>query len=122
MSTLGVMMSQKWTLVALEVAKSKMDDLTARVKVSGFSVIHDNLNRMARVAHQRIGHNSHFDSGTAATVWHPPDEDEYKLPATNKKFLEKTAEGAMSSITSDEIQELYINAAPRILSQNVVCR
>ena len=113
-------MSQKWTLVALEkVAKSKMDDLTARVKVSGFSIIHDNLNRMVRVAHQRIGHNSHFDSGTAATVLIPPDEDEYKLPTTNKKFLEKTAEGAMSSITSDEIQELYINAAPRILSQNV---
>jgi hypothetical protein len=120
MSTLGVTMSQKWTLVALEkVAKSKMDVLAGQVKMSGFNVVHDNLNRMSRVTHQRTGHNSHFDSGTAATVLIPPDEDEYKLPATNEKFLEKVAEGAMSSITSDEIQELHINAAPRIFSQNV---
>jgi len=74
---------------------------------------------MFRVSHQQVGHNSHFDSGTAATVFIPPDEADYKLPETNKEFLEKTAKGARIPITSHEIQELHADAAPQIFAQNI---
>jgi hypothetical protein len=120
MSALGVTLSQKWALTAVEkLAKSKMDDLVNRVKNTSFHTTHDNINRMFRVSHQRVGHNSHFDSGTAATVFIPPDETGYKLPETNEEFLKKVAEGATTSITPHEIQELHADAAPRIFAQNV---
>ena len=120
MSALGVTLTQKWALTAVEsVAKHKMDDLVDRVKTTNFHTTHDNINRMFRVSHQRVGHNSHFDSGTAATVFIPPNEAEYQLPKTNEEFLRGVAEGAKTSITAHEIQELHANAAPRIFEQHV---
>ena len=120
MGALGITLSQKWALTAVEkVAKSKMDDLANRVKETGFHTTHDNLNRMFRVSHQRADHNSHLDSGTAATVFIPPDEPDYKLPATNAEFIKNTARGAKTSITPREIQDLHAGAAPRIFAQNV---
>ena len=69
MSALGITLTQKWTLTAVEkVAKNKMDDLGNRVKMMNFSTTHDNLSRMFQVLHQRIGHNSRLDSGYTATV------------------------------------------------------
>ena len=69
LSALEVTLTQKWALTAAEkVAKRKMDNLGNRVKMMNFSTTHDNLNRMFRVSHQRIGHNSHLDSGYTATV------------------------------------------------------
>ena len=64
---------------------------------------------MFRVSHQRADHNSHFDSGTATTIFLPPNEE----------FLRQAAEGAKTSITPHEIQELHADAAPRIVTQNV---
>lgn len=120
MSALGVTLSQKWALNAVEkVAKNKMDDLANRVRTTGFHTTHDNVNRMFRVSHQRTSHNSHFDSGTAATVFIPPHEADYKLPETNEEFLKKVAEGAKTPITPHEVQELHVDAAPRIFAQNV---
>ena len=113
MSALGVTLTQKWALTAVEkVARSKMNDLADQVKTSNFYTTHDNINRMFRVSHQQLGHNSHFDSGTAATVFIPPDEADYKLPVTNEEFLERTARGTKTPITSHEIQELHADAAP----------
>jgi hypothetical protein len=120
MSALGVTLTQKWALTAVEkVAKNKMDDLVNRVKTTSFHTTHDNINRMFRVSHQRAGHNSHFDSGTAATVFIPPNETDYQLPDSNEEFLRKAAEGAKTPISPHEIQELHANAAPRIFAQNV---
>jgi len=120
MSALGVTLTQKWALTTIEsVAKHKMDDLMNQVKTTNFHTTHDNLNRMFRVLHQRVGHNSHFDSGTAATVFIPPVEPEYQLPMTNEEFLWAASEGAKTSITAHKIQELHADAAPRIFAQNV---
>jgi hypothetical protein len=53
MSALGVTLTQKWTLAAVEkIAKDKMNSLVDRVKTSGFHTTHDNINRMFRVSHQ----------------------------------------------------------------------
>ena len=47
MSALGVTLTQKWALTAVEkVAKSKMDDLMDRVRTEHFHTTHDNINRM----------------------------------------------------------------------------
>ena len=120
MSALGVTLTQKWALTAVEkVAKSKMDDPANRVKTTNFNTTHDNINRMFRVSHQRTGHNSHLDSGTAATVFIPPNETDYQLPKTNEEFLKKAADGAKTPITPHEIQKLHADAAPRIFAQNV---
>lgn len=44
MSALGVTLTQKWALTAVEkVAKNKMDDLANRVKTIGFHTTHDNI-------------------------------------------------------------------------------
>ena len=113
-------MSQKWALRALEkLAKNKMADLASQVKMSSFHVTHDNINQVSHVSHQRVNHNSHFESGTAATVFIPPYEAGYRLPGTNEELLRKTAEGATTSITPHEIKQLHADAAPRIFSQNV---
>ena len=74
---------------------------------------------MFRVSHQRAGHNSRFNTGTAATVFIPPNEPDYKLPWSNAEFLWNTPEGSKTSITPLEIKELEIEAAPRIFAQNV---
>ena len=88
MSALGVTLTQKWALTAVEsVTKHKMDDLVDRVKTTNFHTTHDNINRVFRVSHRRAGRNSHFDSGTVATVFIPPTEAEYQLPKTNEEFL-----------------------------------
>ena len=97
MGALGITLSQKWALTAVEkVAKSKMDDLANRVKATGFHTTHDNLNRMFWVSHQRADHNSHLDSGTAATVFIPLDEPDYKLPETNAEY---PPSGSFSKLT-----------------------
>ena len=74
---------------------------------------------MFRVSHQRADHNSHFDSGTAATIFLPPNEADFQLPETNEEFLRQAAEGAKTSITPHKIQELHADAAPHIFAQNV---
>ena len=120
LSALGVTLTQKWALTAVEkVVKSKMDDLANRVKTTNFSTTHDNLNRMFQVSHQCTGHNSHLDSGTAATVFIPPHETDYQLPKTNEEFLKKAVDGTKTPITPHEIQALHADAAPRIFAQNV---
>ena len=120
MSALGVTLTQKWALTAVEkVARSKMEDLVKRVKTTNFTTTHDNINRMFRVSHQRVGHNSHFDSGTAATVFIPPKETSYQLPESNEEFLKQATKGARTPITPHEIQELHADAAPWIFAQNV---
>lgn len=113
MGTLGVALTQKWALTAVEkVAKNKMKDLVNRVKTASFRTAHNNINRTLRVSHQRAGHNSHFDSsGTAATVFIPPNEVDYELQETNEEYLRKTAEGAKTQITPLEIQELHNDAS-----------
>ena len=116
MSTLGITLTQKWTLTAVENVANKMDDLENRVKNTGFHTTHDNINRMFHVSHQQTGHNSHFDSGTAATVLILPNENDYQLPKTNEEFLRQAVEGAKIPITSHEIQELHASAAPRIFN------
>ena len=96
-----------------------MDDLANQVKSTNFHATHDNINRMFRVLHQRADHNSHFDSGTAVTVFLPPNEADFQLPETDKEFLRQAAKGTQTPITPHEIQELRANAAPQFFAQNV---
>ena len=119
MSALGVTLTQKWALTAIEkVAKSKVDDLAIRVKMTNFHTAHDNINRMFQVSHQQMGHNSHFDSGTAVTIFIPPDKAGYELPPTNREFLIEAAKNAKTPITPYKIQRLHADAAPHIFAQN----
>ena len=74
---------------------------------------------MFRVSHQRAGHDSHLNSGTAATVIIPPGEPGYEPPEKNWGFPGKASEGAKTPITLDEIQNLQANAVLRVLAQNV---
>ena len=90
MSALGVTLTQKWTLTAVKrPAKSKMDDLTNRVKRGTF-------------VSPTIISTECFDSRTnewpnaihISTVAPPqlslsPNEPDCRLPETNEEFLEK---------------------------------
>ena len=69
LSALGITMSQKWSYAAIK-------DLSERVRRSLHENIqkypwygtHDNINLPFRVHEQRLNNQSHFDSGTAATI------------------------------------------------------
>ena len=69
LSALGITMSQKWSYAAIK-------DLSERVRRSLHENIqkypwygtHDNINLPFRVYEQRLDNQSHFDSGTAATI------------------------------------------------------
>src|ERR1700753_1363110 len=81
------------------VTRNKMDDLAKQVKSTNFHATHNNINLMFRISHQQADHNSHFDSGTAVTVFLPPNEADFQLPETDEEFLRQAAKGTQTPIT-----------------------
>ena len=69
LNALGITMSQKWSYTAIEqLAKRLQDSLHNDINRNPWFGTHDNVNIPFKVYEQRLGHQSHFDSGTAATI------------------------------------------------------
>ncbi|TDL27181.1 hypothetical protein BD410DRAFT_714083 [Rickenella mellea] len=68
--TLGLTMSHRWIYDGMEtLAKTSMDTLRKDIKTTPWLISHDNLNIPFQKYEQRLDNQSHFDSGTAATVF-----------------------------------------------------
>ena len=66
---LGITMSQKWVYRGINTLTQQQQVLLLEdIKKYPWFGVHDNINVPFRAFQQRTGNQSHFDSGTAATI------------------------------------------------------
>ena len=69
LNALGITMSQQWAYSAIEhLAKCGQLSLQKDIKKYPWFGTHDNINIPLKVYEQTLSNQSHFDSGTAATI------------------------------------------------------
>ncbi|PCH45075.1 hypothetical protein WOLCODRAFT_77838 [Wolfiporia cocos MD-104 SS10] len=106
-------MNQSWVYDALDtlavlVHKAMLND----IKNYPWFGSHDNLNITHRVFEQRLSNQSHFDSGTAGTIFVVKDPSTVRL--NSRELQAQIALGSKSLITLEEIYALNSVAGPRI--------
>ncbi|OBZ76369.1 hypothetical protein A0H81_03664 [Grifola frondosa] len=102
---LGITMSQKWTYQGLEILSHRAHQtLLADMQQYPWFLAHDNLNFRFRVFEQRVDHHSHFDSGTAGTVFIIKNPS--AVPPTSAAFQAHRAVGCKSPLSSMDIVKL----------------
>ncbi|KAI0687714.1 hypothetical protein BC835DRAFT_1419737 [Cytidiella melzeri] len=99
----GFTMSQKWVYI----------DIVRYIIFGG----HDNLNLAFKVYEMRANHKSHFDSGTAATIYIIRDPN--ATPPDRLTYMQKRAIGCRNPITALDIFKHEAAAASR-LCENAV--
>ncbi|KAI0074983.1 hypothetical protein K474DRAFT_1600590 [Panus rudis PR-1116 ss-1] len=109
----GITMSQKTAYRLVRHLSDTAHKALLR-DVESYSVLgcHDNLNIAHKVYEQRLNNQSHFDSGTAAsiTVLKAPDV----VPPDPNAARLKRAEGTQNPITALDIYKMEAEAAPRL--------
>jgi hypothetical protein len=110
---LGITMCQKWAYDGIErlserVRKSLHEDIS---KYPWFGT-HDNINIPFRVYEQRLGNQSHFDCGTAATIL--VIKDPTAIRPSNHAFKQQQSIGAKDPITYKDVMKLEFSASARI--------
>ncbi|EKM48930.1 uncharacterized protein PHACADRAFT_214588 [Phanerochaete carnosa HHB-10118-sp] len=111
-------MSQKTVYTAVDtIAETTQERMKADVKDYPIRGSHDNINIRFQAYEQRTDNKSHFDSGTAATVY--PVKDPDAVPPNAAAYHEKRAAGSQNSITPLDIFELESQASPRIHTRAV---
>lgn len=109
---LGITMCQKWAYDGIErlsarVHKALLEDIA---KFPWFGT-HDNINIPFRVYEQRLANQSHFDSGTAATIL--VVKDPTAVRPDNRAFQQQRAIGAKDPITYKDVMQLELMASAR---------
>lgn len=115
---LGITMSQKWAYDGIErlssrVRKALLEDIA---KYPWFGT-HDNINIPFRVYEQRLANQSHFDSGTAATII--VIKDPSAVRPSNRAFQLQQATGAKDPITYKDVMKLELQACARIRARAI---
>ncbi|KAJ3553997.1 hypothetical protein NM688_g3332 [Phlebia brevispora] len=119
LNTFGITMSQKTayrniTAIA-EASEKRLHEYISNEHA--FFLSYDNLNMGFRIYEQRLAKHSHFDSGTAATVYTIADPT-VKLPS-NLALQAQISQGSKNPITFEEIRALEARAAPRLREQAI---
>ncbi len=115
---LGVTMSQKWAYDGIDsLAEQARESLIRDLAIYEFHGSYDNMNVPFKVYEQRLSNQSHFDSGTAATIFIVKDQS-IPLP-TSQSVREKFAAGAKTPLSFKDIIKLELQASPRIKRQAV---
>jgi hypothetical protein len=105
-------MSPQWSVRALKtISVNEMETARQWVHQFPFVLTHDNINLPFRVFTQRIENQSHFDSGTAATVFFQPDAP-LEPPLCNRTLQEYRAAGRKVPLSVLEIYNLAREASP----------
>jgi hypothetical protein len=105
-------MSHQWSVRALKtISVNEMETARQWVHQFPFVLTHDNINLPFRVFTQRIENQSHFDSGTAATVFFQPDAP-LEPPLCNRTLQEYRAAGRKVPLSVLEIYNLAREASP----------
>jgi hypothetical protein len=115
---LGITMSQKWCYDGIEqlsarVRKALLEDI-ANYPWFG---MHDNINIPFRVYEQRLANQSHFDSGTAATIFIIKDPSAVR--PSNRAFQLQQAIGAKDPITYKDVMKLEFAACACIRARAI---
>ncbi|KAI9061340.1 hypothetical protein FKP32DRAFT_1604925 [Trametes sanguinea] len=123
LSALGLTMSQSWTLKAIErLSVSERECLWKDIAVYPWFGSHDNVNFRFRVFEQRSDHHSHFDSGTAGTIFVVKDPDAVAPSAealrTHRLESLGSPDGSVT-ISPAEILQLEAAAAPRLATRSL---
>ncbi|KAH7921009.1 hypothetical protein BV22DRAFT_1132613 [Leucogyrophana mollusca] len=107
-----ITMSHKWSVRSVAtISSNEMARVRDQVQRLPFVISHDNLNIPFRVFSQRLDNQSHFDCGTAATVFFQPNAPT-EVPLDNRAFQEYQAEGRKVPISITQIYDLEQAAAP----------
>ncbi len=115
---LGITVSQKTIYGIIDgISKSAHRALRIDILTYPFGGLHDNLNTQQRVYEQRLSNQSHFDSGTAATIF--VIKDPAAIPPSNRDYHAQYQIGSQNPIQILDILKLEYLAAPRLETQAV---
>ncbi|CDO73891.1 hypothetical protein BN946_scf185016.g48 [Trametes cinnabarina] len=119
LSALGFTMSQSWTLRAIErLSVSERESLHQDLHVFPWFGSHDNVNFKFRVFEQRSDHHSHFDSGTAGTIFVVKDPAAVAPSAEALRAHRLESLGSNKTvITPVNVLHLEAAAAPRLAAR-----
>ncbi|GJE94089.1 hypothetical protein PsYK624_102570 [Phanerochaete sordida] len=111
-------MSQKTVYNALDrIAESAQAQMREDVKQYPVRGTHDNINIRFQSYEQRTDNKTHFDSGTAATVY--PVKDPNAVAPSPTAYQAKRAAGAKDPISPFTVIDLEDKASPQIHSRAV---
>ena len=99
-------MSHQWSVRALtKISDNEMENVRKLVQTLPFVITHDNVNIPFRVYSQRLDNQSHFDCGTASTVFFQPDAP-LEHPLCNRTLQDFRAQGRKSPLSITKIYDL----------------
>ncbi|KAI0087265.1 hypothetical protein BDY19DRAFT_893365 [Irpex rosettiformis] len=114
----GLTMSQSWIHKGItDLSESNRRRMLADIEEYVFYAGHDNLNIPFKVYEMRLSKQSHFDNGTAGTVYVVKDKGVVR--PSRVKYLEQRAIGCENPIRSRDIFEREVAAAPRLREQHL---
>lgn len=117
LSALGITMSQTWTLQAIEqLSESEHKSLEKDLKVYPWFGTHDNVNFRFRVFEQRSDHQSHFDSGTAGTIFIIKDPAAV-APSSENLRAHRLLARDRPLLSAGDVFALEASAAPRLATR-----
>jgi hypothetical protein len=118
LNALGLTMSQKSAYDAIKGLCDRLQkQLHNDIETYPWFGTHDNINLPFRVYEQRLHNQSHFDSGTAATIIIVKDPTAVRPDL--QAFQRQRALGAKNPITYRDILKLERDAAPRLRVRTV---
>ena len=112
LSSLGVTTSQQWVFMGIDrIVQSEQEKYSPDILRRRFLVTHDNVNIAFRVYEPTVNRQSHFDSGTAVTLFMPPPQTE-GLVLNAAAFREKRRSGRKRPINEATI--LAVNSGANL--------
>lgn len=104
-------MSHKWSTRAFTaISANALEKVRQQVHSMPFVISHDNVNIPFRTFSQRLDKQSHFDSGTAATVYFQPNAP-LERPLSNRALQVSREEGRKHPLTIHDIFRLETKSA-----------
>lgn len=111
-------MSQKWAFNGIDTlakcANTELQQQIHRHKLL-FNLSHDNINIQFRVYEQRIDRHSHFDSGTASTIYLVPGSEGQRLG--NRALQEQQKIGRTNPISGRDVIQIMTPVGSRVASR-----
>jgi hypothetical protein len=115
---LGITMSQKWVYDGIErISAQQNTKLLKDIESFPWFGVHDNVNIPFRAFQQRLTNQSHFDSGTAATIIVIKDPNA-RWPHRDRRISNR-AIGAARPILFQDIVDFDTESTPHVLSRAV---
>lgn len=113
-----ISMSQKWIYDGVDqLGQAANEKLCEDVESCAVRGSHDNMNVQFNKRDQRLDNKSHFDSGTAATIY--VIKNPHVREPSNRAYQAKFCIGSQNPITPSDIYALEAAAAPRIRKQEI---